>query len=170
MVLLNRENGFPGNPFRDRSDVIAGLKGLLDPLAPHTSPGGALITLGSSGTHYDLRACQLEAFARPLWGLVSLLAGGEKYERTETWMRGLASGTDPESKEYWGASKGKDQRMVETSPIGFALVMAHEQLFDVSRSHCRLWHSGLTPFIASERPGKEERGSMARRHQRQAYA
>lgn len=132
MVLLNRDNSFVGNPFKDRSDVIAGLKGILDPLAPHTSPGGALITLGSSGTHYDLRACQLEAFARPLWGLVSLLAGGERYERTETWMRGLASGTDPESDEYWGASKGKDQRMVETSPVGFALVMAHEQLFDVS--------------------------------------
>lgn len=132
MVLLKRDNGFVGNGFETRQDVVTGLKGLLDPLAPHTSPGGALITLGSSGTHYDLRACQLEAFARPLWGLVSLLAGGETYERTETWMRGLASGTDPESEEYWGASKGKDQRMVETSPIGFALVMAHEQLFDVS--------------------------------------
>ncbi|KAJ9116266.1 hypothetical protein QFC24_006783 [Naganishia onofrii] len=130
MVLLKPDNGFLGNPFKTRQDVTNGLKGLLDPLAPHTSPGGALITLGSSGTHYDLKACQLEAFARPLWGLVSLLAGGGEYERTETWRRGLASGTDPESEEYWGASKGKDQRMVETSPIGFALVMAHEQLFD----------------------------------------
>jgi hypothetical protein len=138
MVLLKPDNGFLGNPFKTRQDVTNGLKGLLDPLAPHTSPGGALITLGSSGTHYDLKACQLEAFARPLWGLVSLLAGGGEYERTETWRRGLASGTDPESEEYWGASKGKDQRMVETSPIGFALVMAHEQLFDVSTAFPRI--------------------------------
>jgi hypothetical protein len=127
---------------------------VLDPLEPHTSPGGALITLGTSGTsrsshatpfssrtnatttspgtHYDLLACQLESFSRPLWGLVSLISGGSTYSRTSTWSRGLAAGTDPEGDEYWGGSKGKDQRMVEMSAIGFALAMAPKEFLEVS--------------------------------------
>jgi hypothetical protein len=107
---------------------------VLEPLKAHTSPGGALITLGSTGTHYDLRACQLEAFSRPLWGLISLIAGGgaaRAPEIVERWSRGLASGTDPESEEFWGYTKGKDQRMVEMSAIGFALAFAGEEVLAV---------------------------------------
>lgn len=105
---------------------------MLDPLEPHTSSGGALITLSSSATHYDLRACQLEAFARPLWGLASLLAGGGSYTGVERWTNGLASGTDSSGDEYWGSSRGKDQRMVEMCPIGYALCLCSEQLLGVS--------------------------------------
>lgn len=82
---------------------------VLDPLEAHTSPGGALITLGSSGTHYDLAACQLEAFARPLWGLVSLLEGGGQYPGVNRWVKGLVEGTKKGGSEYWGETKGKGQ-------------------------------------------------------------
>jgi hypothetical protein len=173
---------------------------VLDPLEPHTSPGGALITLGSSGTsllglvlmtflfifnlclfffhlpvclvigllarlltcsfarsltcsparllalqprhtgtHYDLLASQLETFSRPLWGLTSLLTGGSTYSRLPTWSSGLANGTDPEHDEYWGESRGKDQRMVEMSAIGFGLSMAGDEFLGVS---FRMWSSG----------------------------
>lgn len=95
-----------------------------------------MITLGSTGTHYDLRACQLEAFSRPLWGLVSLIAGGGASRApaiVERWSKGLASGTNPESDEFWGYTKGKDQRMVEMSAIGFALAFAGEEILKVGR-------------------------------------
>ena len=104
---------------------------MLDPLGAHTSPGGALIDLSSTATHYDLKAVALEAFARPLWGLTSFLLGGGKYEGLDRWVRGLASGTDPDGPEYWGGAKAKDQRMVEMSPLSFAIAMAPEQYYDV---------------------------------------
>lgn len=147
MVLLH-PSGFVDNPFVSRSDVEVGLKGreyqlprpvatcadqfpVLDPLEAHTSPGGAGIDIGSTAAHYDTKAVALEAFARPLWGLASLLAGGGAYDGTERWVRGLANGTDPKSPEYWGASKAKDQRMVEMSPLSFAIAVATDVFYNV---------------------------------------
>lgn len=151
MVLL-QPNAFFDNPFVSRDDVEQGIKGreyssshrsarlpsstdltpVLDPLQPHTSPGGACIDIGSTATHYDTKAVALEAFARPLWGLTPLLMGGGTYDGTERWVRGLASGTDPTSPEYWGASRAKDQRMVEMSPLSFAIALAPDVFYHVS--------------------------------------
>lgn len=44
----------------------------------------------------------------------------------------MASGTDPKSPEYWGESKGKDQRMVEMSAIGYALSLGGKEFLEVS--------------------------------------
>lgn len=115
---------FSTNPLKTRADLHNALESFLNPLAHHTSPNGARIKIGSTATHYDETAAQLEGFARPLWGLASLLAGGGKYEGTERWIHGLAAGTDPESNEYWGETRARDQRMVEMSPIGFSLAVA----------------------------------------------
>ena len=73
---------------------------------------------------------QLEGFSRPLWGLGSLLAGGFDYSGAHRWAVGLENGTDPESEEFWGTMRDRDQRMVECSPIGFALAMAPETFWD----------------------------------------
>jgi hypothetical protein len=164
MVLLQTSE-FLDNPFRTRQDTERALiackssvatfvrgtcshtdlhlsvTSVLRPLGPHTSAKGALITFGSTGTHYDLRACQLEAFSRPLWGLVSLAIGGSSEgcsDLFDRWRSGLAAGTDPNGDEFWGWTKGKDQRMVEMSAIGFALASGQEQLFKVSEAkhHC----------------------------------
>ena len=105
---------------------------VLEPLAAHTSPGGALIDLSSTATHYDLRAVALETFARPLWGLTSLLVGGGRYDGVDRWVTGLANGTDPDGEEYWRSAKARDQRMVEMSPLSFALALAPEVYYDVS--------------------------------------
>ena len=51
------------------------------------------------------------------------------------WARGLASGTNPESAEFWGTTRGKDQRMVEMSAMGFSLAVARESVWDVSLCH-----------------------------------
>lgn len=49
----------------------------------------------------------------------------------DTWRSGLAAGTDPNGDEFWGWTKGKDQRMVEMSAIGFALATGQDKLFKV---------------------------------------
>lgn len=121
---------FDRNPVSTREELSTFLIGLLDALAPHTSPGGALIKLGHTATHYDETAAQLEGFSRPIWGLASLLGGGGSYEGAERWVRGFASGTDPVGTEFWGDMRDKDQRMVECSAIGFAISVAKEKLWD----------------------------------------
>ncbi|THH11635.1 hypothetical protein EW146_g7977, partial [Bondarzewia mesenterica] len=135
------------NPLTTKADLARFLTDLLDPLESHTSPGGARIHLGYTGTHYDDVAAQLEGFARPLWGLASFLAGGGTYAGSERWVRGLASGADPRGEEFWGAMRDKDQRMVECSPIGFALAVAKEALWDPlsgdARGDLERWLGGM---------------------------
>lgn len=121
---------FASNPLETKEDLAKYLTGLLDPLAAHTSPGGARIHLGHTATHYDETAAQLEGFSRPIWGLASLLAGGGDYQGTERWVNGLKNGTDPSSDEFWGEMRSKDQRMVECSAIGFAIAVAKDKLWD----------------------------------------
>jgi len=137
MALFNIQSPFISNPIETREDVKAFLIGLLDPLAPHTSPGGARVHLGYTGTHYDDIAAQLEGFSRPIWGLASLLAGGGEYAGTERWVKGFESGTDPNGDEFWGYMRDKDQRMVECSAIGFALAVAQHKLWDPLSAHAK---------------------------------
>ncbi|KAG8728110.1 hypothetical protein FRC12_022002, partial [Ceratobasidium sp. 428] len=132
--------GFTQNKFLTREDVQKAAVAVLDPLGAHTSPGGARIVLGHTGTHFDETAAQLEGFSRPLWALASLLIGTKDQdvsqlspsptELAKRWARGLASGTDPEHPEFWGTTRGKDQRMVEMSAMGFALAVARESVWD----------------------------------------
>ena len=44
----------------------------------------------------------------------------------------MASGTDPKGAEYWDGARGKDQRMVEMSPLSFAIAFKPEVFYDVS--------------------------------------
>lgn len=128
--MLINPSQFLENAFQTREDVERGCIALLDPLAQHTSKGGALISVGSTGAHYDLKAVALETFARPLWGLAALLSTKKDgYAGSERWVRGLANGTDPDSEEYWGAAKAKDQRMVEMSPLSFAIALNPDVFF-----------------------------------------
>ncbi|GJJ10190.1 hypothetical protein Clacol_004416 [Clathrus columnatus] len=118
------------NPLKTREHLKSFLEEILNPLERHTSPGGALIRLGNTATHYDERAAQLETFSRPLWALGSLLAGGGYFKGTERWVKGFASGTNPDHEEFWGNMRNKDQRMVECAAIGFTLSVAKEHVWD----------------------------------------
>ena len=134
---------FSTNPFKTREDVVAAVASLLDPLVGGFSPKNAIIKVGSTGTRFDETGAQVEGFARPLWGLAALLAGGSNYAATDKWVQGLISGTDPESDEFWGYMEDTDQRMVEACPIGFTLAVASkafwEPLTEGQRKNVETW-------------------------------
>lgn len=138
---------FASNPVQTRQELTDFLVGLLDALESHTSPGGARICLGYTGTHYDEAAAQLEGFSRPIWGLASLLAGDGQYSGLYRWINGFDSGTNPDSAEFWGNMRDKDQRMVECSAIGFAIAVAKERLWDPlsddAKTRFETWLGGM---------------------------
>ncbi|KAF1958911.1 hypothetical protein CC80DRAFT_22082 [Byssothecium circinans] len=133
--VANANRSFPLHPFhtnalQSRDDVVDAVASLLDPLAGGESPQHSLVKVGSTGTRFDETAAQVEGFARPLWGLAPLLAGGSKYAGTSRFVAGLVAGTDPSSDEFWGYMEDTDQRMVEACPIGYTLAIAHEDFWD----------------------------------------
>jgi hypothetical protein len=126
-----RANPLAGNPLATKEDVRRAVIDLVEPIVPHVSPGGARVRLGSFGAAFSQRVAELEGYARPLWGIVPLVAGGGTFDHWDRWASGLANGTDPDSPEYWGPCGGSvDQRMVEMAAIGFALAFTPERLWD----------------------------------------
>lgn len=136
-----------------RDEMRAYATELADALPPYASPGGARIRLGVNIAHHDDTAADLEGYARPLWGLAPLAAGGGDFAHWDVWARGLAAGTDPGHPEYWGAPEGIDQRTVESAALGFALALAPDKLWDplsgAEKDRAGAW---LTRFIEARTP------------------
>lgn len=131
------------NPLRTRADLQAALCDLLAPLEPYVSSGGARVRLGSTGAHFADDCAELEGFARPLWGLAPLAAGGGAYPHWARFARGLAAGSDPAHPEFWGWPSPRNQRLVEMAAIGVALALTPEQLWaplsDRERANLAAW-------------------------------
>jgi hypothetical protein len=132
-----RANPMAGNPLRTKADVrravveLVELVELVEPIVAHMSPGGARVRLGSFGATFAQRVAQREHYARPLWGIEPLVAGGGMFAHWDRWVAGLAHGVDPESPELRGpCGEVIDQRMVERAAIGFALAFTPEHLWD----------------------------------------
>lgn len=123
-------NPLHGNPLLTRDDLGRAVMDLFDPLLPYFSDGGARVRLSATGAHFDRAAADLEGFARPLWGIVPLAAGGFDFPHWELYRRGLANGTDPSHPEYWGDISNRDQRQVELAAIGFALAMVPQHIWE----------------------------------------
>lgn len=132
-----------GNPFRGRDDLAAALRTLFEPLRSCYSPGGARVRLASGSARFDDAAAELEGFARPLWGLAPLAAGGGEIDAWALVRKGLASGSDPDHPEFWGWAEACDQRMVEMAAIGFALALVPELVWEPlpgrARNHLVRW-------------------------------
>lgn len=124
------ELSFASNPLRTRADLQQVARDLAEPLVPHFSPGRAQVRLGPNRAHYGDPAGWLEGFARPLWGLAPLAAGGGDFAHWALWQQGLASGTDPQHVEYWGLAGDYDQRSVEQAAFGVALALAPAQVWE----------------------------------------
>ncbi|MFB9952423.1 DUF2264 domain-containing protein [Rhizobium puerariae] len=124
-----RANPLYGNPLLTRADLQKAATDLFSPLLPYFSEGGARVRLSATAAHFDRAAADLEGFARPLWGLVPLAAGGAHFPHWELYRHGLANGTDPSHPEYWGDISDRDQRQVELAAVGFALAMVPEHIW-----------------------------------------
>lgn len=124
---------------------------ILRPLLPYYSEENAELILGVTATNYDQKAIRLEAFSRPLWGLVPLWAGGgSALEFEEIYRKGLAAGTKVDGKEYWGGFHAFDQRFVEMAAISYGLILAPDKLWaplsDVEKDNVAAWLYGINQY------------------------
>lgn len=117
------------NPLATRADLQVAVAELWRPVQQRLSPGRARARLGHTGAHFSPVAAELEGFARPLWGLVPLAAGGGRVDWAPI-VEGLTNGTDPQHPEFWRWPGDRDQRLVEMAAIGLALAMVPEQVWD----------------------------------------
>ncbi|MCI8572068.1 MAG: DUF2264 domain-containing protein [Lachnospiraceae bacterium] len=136
---------------KSKEDFRELLMEIISPLLPYYSEGGAELVLGVTATNYDQKAIRLEAFSRPLWGLVPFWAGGgSSREFEDIYQRGLTAGTDPESKEYWGGFHAFDQRFVEMAAISYGLILAPDKLWeplsDRAKDNLVKWLSGINQY------------------------
>lgn len=117
-------NPLINNPLHTRADIQEAVQSLFAPLKPCFSHGHAHVSIGQTGTHYARRYVELEGFARPLWGIAPLLAGGGTFPDIHLYHQGFANGCDPHHPEYWGQPGDYGQALVEMAPIGLALALA----------------------------------------------
>ena len=136
------------NPLLARSDVERLLRDLLAPLPGRFSPGRAGLVLGANRATYGEPAGLLEAFARPLWGLVPLaMGGGGADDLWALWREGLDHGTDPDHPEFWGWIGDIDQRMVEAPILALGACLAGDRfwapLAPAARTRAAAWMAGI---------------------------
>lgn len=127
------------------------LLNIVTPLIPYYSEEKAELILGVTATNYDQKAIRLEGFSRPLWGLVPFWAGGGSApELEEIYRKGLAAGTDPEGKEYWGGFHAFDQRFVEMAAISYGLILAPEKVWEPlssrEKDNLAAWLYGINEY------------------------
>ena len=124
-------NSVKNNPLRTRGDMELAAIQLIEPLLSQLSPGKARLRLGETGAAYDADIAEMEAFARPLWAIVPLLADGSQAVAHiwNIWSEGIMNGTDPAHPEYWGEIRSCGQRQVELAVFGAGMALAPEAFF-----------------------------------------
>ena len=128
-----------------REDFERLLFDILEPLRSRFNDTCTGIERDRVFAHYDAKAADMEAFSRPLWGLVPVWAAmepgnseagtsckysGLPYEYAEVYRKGLSEGTDPSSEGYWGDCRPFDQRFVEMAAIAYGMLFAPHVLWD----------------------------------------
>lgn len=116
--------------FNNKQDAQELLIKLIEPLKEYYSKEKAELHIGDTSAVYEQKVIPMEAFARPLWGLVPFWAGGGESEEFEKiYLKGLASGANPSSEEYWSGFKNIDQRFVEMAAISYGLLITPDKLW-----------------------------------------
>lgn len=123
-------NPFSANPLLTRDDLRRAVRDLVAPLDRHAGPGGARIIPDRFAADYSDAGAGLEGFARRLWGLAPLAAGGGAFDGWARVREGLAAGVDPLHPEYWGDPRDQDVRLVEMASLGTALLLARAEVWD----------------------------------------
>lgn len=116
--------------FATKAAARASLLRLLEPLKPFYSAGGARVELGVTSAHYENDSIPMEAFARPLWGLVPFWAGGgSEPDFEDLYRRGFAHGPDPEHPEYWHTCRDYDQKFCEMAAVSYGILFTPEKIW-----------------------------------------
>ena len=116
------------NPLITRKDVSDALLDMLRPLEENFSQYG--LRYGSGTALYGDFIGEIEALARPLWGIIPLLAGQGTYPCFDKYLSKIIEGVDPDSESYWGILPHQDQRMVEMTAIALGMIMAKKHIRD----------------------------------------
>jgi|GEM_PF-70639 len=74
-------NNLKPSDFTNKKSTQDILLSILAPLVPFYSEDCARLRIGDTRTHYELSSQEMEAFARPLWGLTALVTGLSKAEK-----------------------------------------------------------------------------------------
>lgn len=122
---------FTESDFSTKQAAQRALLDVLDPLKPFYGESCARLYMGVTSAHYENDTIPMEAFARPLWGLVPFWAGGGRDERfEEIYRKGLAAGTDPEHPDYWHTCRDYDQKFCEMAAIAFGMLFCPDKVWD----------------------------------------
>jgi hypothetical protein len=113
-----------------REELRGFVRGLWMPLRPHFSDGGARVRLGFPVAHFGTARSEFEAFARPLWGIAPLAAGGGEFDHWELLRQGVAHGTDESHAEHWGQPVDFDHLLVDIPAVAIALLLARDALWE----------------------------------------
>lgn len=127
------------------------LLSIVKPLEAYYSEEKAELDLGVTATNYDQKSIRMEAFSRPLWGLVPFWAGGGECKEFEAiYQKGLSAGTNPVSKEFWGGFHAFDQKFVEMAAISYGLILTPEKLWtplsDKEKDNLAKWLYGINDY------------------------
>ncbi|MBR7836944.1 DUF2264 domain-containing protein [Actinospica durhamensis] len=121
---------FRGATPHTRAEFQDVLRGLCAPFADEAQFARVLDGVAQPSAVYAPRVARLELVSRLLWGLAPLAAGGGEYEGWPLIRREITAGTDPADPLYWGEPVERDQRIVESAALGFALALAPDRLWD----------------------------------------
>ena len=117
--------------FSSKKAAEQALLDVLNPLKPFYSESGARIHVGVTSTHYENDTIPMEAFARPLWGLVPFwTGGGSDPEFEELYRKGLEAGPDPTHPDYWHTCRDYDQKFCEMAAIAFGMLFCPEKVWE----------------------------------------
>jgi len=110
-------------------------KGIMD----NASPLSARQRIPGPRSHHGLLADELEGFTRSFIMAGPWLSGssdgafeieGKRYDVADFYRRGILSGTDPKSPEYWGDVTDYAQHLVEMASLAFSLYLSKNLIWD----------------------------------------
>lgn len=113
----------------DKEYFVNQLFDIINPLKKYYKGGKVLFARHRAW--YDNKAGDMEAFARPLWGLVPYFAGGGSDKDFEKlYLDGFTDGANPENEGYWGESGERDQFYVEMAAVAYGMLFAPHKLWE----------------------------------------
>ena len=112
------------------------LSDIISPIEKYYN--GGKVQYARHSAWYENLSADVEAFARPLWGLVPFWAGGGENETFEKlYITGITSGADKKNDGYWGDCHDKDQRFVEMAAFAYGLIFAPEKVWEPLKSNAK---------------------------------